>query len=204
MHRYTKEQIDYIRSIAKGRSRKEVHRMTTERFNLDVSKRSIEGVMYNNKIYTTTRGKSGGSLATQFKKGQKAWNKDMKGLQLGGEEGWFKKGRESEKRLPVGSERVAYTGFVMIKISQPDVWALKHRWLWEKHHGEIPKDQNILFKDGNKLNVTIENLFMSYTATAPAVVLRGLPTNSELYEASHRLAELDIAIKKVTENENTL
>ncbi len=33
-----------------------------------------------------------------------------------------------------------------------------HIWVWEKHHGKIPKNYQIHHKDGNKRNNSIENL----------------------------------------------
>lgn len=37
-------------------------------------------------------------------------------------------------------------------------WRLYHRILWQQHYGPIPDDGIIVFKDGDSLNVTIENL----------------------------------------------
>jgi len=37
-------------------------------------------------------------------------------------------------------------------------WELLHRHIWKKEKGEIPKDYNIVFKDGDTLNCVIENL----------------------------------------------
>jgi hypothetical protein len=38
-------------------------------------------------------------------------------------------------------------------------WALKHRVVWEQHHKKkIPKDSVIIFADGDKNNLSIENL----------------------------------------------
>ena len=38
-------------------------------------------------------------------------------------------------------------------------WALKHRVVWEQHHKKkIPKGSVIIFADGNKNNLNIENL----------------------------------------------
>ena len=34
----------------------------------------------------------------------------------------------------------------------------KHRWLWEQHHGRIPRGSNVFFRDGDTMNCTLENL----------------------------------------------
>lgn len=57
---------------------------------------------------------------------------------------------------PVGSERID-SGYVLQK-QEDGEWRLKHRVVWEKHHGEIPDKFRIHFKDGNTTNTDIENL----------------------------------------------
>ena len=44
-----------------------------------------------------------------------------------------------------------------IKISV-DEWVHKHLYVWQQHHGEIPKGYNIIFLDKNKKNFDINNL----------------------------------------------
>ena len=45
-----------------------------------------------------------------------------------------------------------------MKVAEPNKWRMKHRIVWEEHHGKIPDGQNVIFLDGNKLNTEIENL----------------------------------------------
>lgn len=190
-HRYTKEQIDYIQSIAPGKTREEIKNMVNKRFNLKVTLGSIRSVMHRNGIKNKMQGYN-----TRFEKGHEPWSKGKKGINLGGEAGWFKKGNLPPSHLPVGSESIK-EGRVFIKTDEPNVWEEKHRWLWEKHYGEIPEGTVIAFKDGDKQNVTIDNLFSTTPGARTAVVRRRLPEHHpELKIASHRLAELDIAIKK--------
>ncbi len=33
-----------------------------------------------------------------------------------------------------------------------------HRYIWEQEHGKIPKGYNVCFKDGNRMNCTLDNL----------------------------------------------
>jgi hypothetical protein len=40
----------------------------------------------------------------------------------------------------------------------PNYWRPQHLNLWEKHNGPIPRGAVIVFKDGNKSNVSLENL----------------------------------------------
>ena len=72
----------------------------------------------------------------------------------------FKKGNTPLNHKLVGSERINVYGYVEVKISEPNVWKLKHRWLWEKHNGKIPEDMVLIFKDNNKLNICLDNLIL--------------------------------------------
>ena len=75
--------------------------------------------------------------ATRFQKGQMIWN-----------------------QKPVGYERITKDGYIEVKVSEPNVFKLKHRVIWEQKYGQIPAGHNIQFKDGNPLNCTIENFYM--------------------------------------------
>lgn len=73
----------------------------------------------------------------------------------------FKKGSVPPNHREVGSERITRDGYVEVKVAEGMFqWRLKHRLLWEEHNGPIPAGCNIQFKDGNRLNVTIENLYL--------------------------------------------
>jgi hypothetical protein len=37
-------------------------------------------------------------------------------------------------------------------------WMFVHRMVWEMEHGPVPKGHTVCFKDGNKLNVWLDNL----------------------------------------------
>ena len=190
-HRWTEEQIDYIRKIAKGKTIAEIHELLVSKFEIDVTKRAVQNIMYRNKIKNKMQGHS-----TRFKDGHKPWNKNKKGLNLGGEKGWFKKGDPHPNAKPIGSESV-YEGIVWIKVRQPNVWRKKHRYIWEQAHGKIPKGKVLRFKDGNPMNVTLDNLFLVDKRVMTAVVRRKMEQDDpELNVLSHKVAELDLTIKE--------
>ena len=72
----------------------------------------------------------------------------------------FKKGQLVWNRKQVGTERINTYGYTVVKVSEPDKWKLKHRIVWEKQNGKIPKGYNIQFKDCNRQNCDIDNLYM--------------------------------------------
>jgi hypothetical protein len=84
----------------------------------------------------------------------------MKGLQIGGEETQFKKGNRPHNYKPVGTERVNGEGYVDVKIADPNKWRSKHILIWEKENGPVPKGHVIIFGDGNRLNLELDNLIL--------------------------------------------
>ncbi len=105
--------------------------------------------------------------SNRFQKGQVSWNKGMKGLQTGGQAGWFKPGHRGGKALekyqPIGTIRTSKDCYLQIKIH--DGMPLQSRWRgvhlvnWEAIHGPVnTKTHALCFKDGNKENCDIGNL----------------------------------------------
>lgn len=70
----------------------------------------------------------------------------------------FKKGNRPHNWKPVGSERVNVDGYIEIKTAEPKTYELKHRVIWEEHHGVIDEKLVIRFIDNDPLNCVIENL----------------------------------------------
>lgn len=87
--------------------------------------------------------------------------KGLKGVcAKGSEKTWFKKGHEPVNHREVGSERITKDGYVEIKIAEPDKWRLKHLAIWEQQNGPIPPKHALIFADGDKTNISIDNLLL--------------------------------------------
>ena len=105
---------------------------------------------------------------TRFVKGQSAWTKGMKGLQVGGRsaETQFKPGTRNgiaKKRYkPIGTERISRDGYLERKVNDDfpphKHWRAVHLLLWESAYGALPAGHAVVFKDGNRRNLTLENL----------------------------------------------
>jgi hypothetical protein len=98
---------------------------------------------------------------TRFVKGQKSWNKGVKGVcgvQDNCRPTQFKKGEKPVNWKPVGSERVNVDGYIEIKTEETPKWELKQRVIWREAHGEIPTGHVVAFLDGNPQNCVLENL----------------------------------------------
>lgn len=106
------------------------------------------------------RYKLNSGLTGYYKKGNKPWNKGKKGL-MGPNKTSFKKGDIPVNHRPVGSERIcSKDGYILIKTAEPNHWEHKHRVLWEKEYGPIPDGHAIIFGDGDKRNLSLDNLIL--------------------------------------------
>lgn len=148
---WSNEEIEYLRSIAKGKSRKELVSLMAEKFGEQYTLQQLKGVMWRNKIkceYGDGR----------FKKGHIPHNTGTKGVMKPNRTS-FKKGCIPNNWRPIGSERITKDGYIEIKIAE-NKWRLKHRVIYEQHFGPIPKNKNIIFADRNKRNLDIDNLLL--------------------------------------------
>jgi len=101
---------------------------------------------------------------TRFQKGGVPFNKGTKGL-MKANAGTFKKGNVSANERPLGFERISKDGYIEIKVPGKNRhtgydghFVFKHKYLWEKVHGAVPKGMAVTFIDGDKQNICIENL----------------------------------------------
>ena len=150
-HRWTDEEKEYLASIVKGKTYKELLALMNEKFEYEFSSQQIESAL---RRYNLKTGNTG-----QFKKYQEPWNKGLKGY-IGANKTSFKKGTIPPNYKPVGTERFAKDGYIEVKVKDPNVWELKHRYIYKKHHGEIPNGYNVIFADKNISNFDIDNLIL--------------------------------------------
>ncbi len=101
----------------------------------------------------------------RFPPGHVPFNKGAKGWQPGGRarETQFKKGNVSRRWRPedylVGTLRLNSYGYVDMKIKEGlRAWRAFHLILWEDAHGPLPKGFCLRFKDGDHLNIGLDNL----------------------------------------------
>ena len=103
----------------------------------------------------------------RYQKGQSPVNKGKKQSEYMSEEAIertkatrFKKGSIPPGAVPIGYERMDRNGYIHIKVEGKRKLVLKHRHIWEQHNGTIPKGYNIQFKDGDRHNCDIDNLYL--------------------------------------------
>lgn len=79
----------------------------------------------------------------------------------------FMKGHLPHNTKPIGYERINKDGYVEVKVkmrpSSPycnDNFIPKHRLLWEAENGPVPKGHKLIFADGDKTNISLDNLLL--------------------------------------------
>lgn len=95
-----------------------------------------------------------------FAKGSKPWNTGTKGV-VKPNSGNFRKGQVSWNHKPIGHERIcSKDGYILIKTAEPRTYEHKHRVIWVQHHGAIPDDHVVMFKNMDRTDCRIENLIL--------------------------------------------
>lgn len=153
-----------------------------EKFEYQFTEGQIKGALNRYKLQTGLNG--------NFKKGSTPWNKGLKGY-IGANKTSFKKGTIPPQYRPVGSERINKEGYLEVKIADPNKWELKHRYIYKKHYGDIPKGHNVIFADTNKTNFNIDNLIL--VSKSEMLILN---RNKLIYE-DNELTKVGVNIAKV-------
>jgi len=163
---WTEEIIDFMIEHYKGKDNIELAELVNEKFGLNTSGDKISNVKTNlkrRKGIDLTTGINRGC----YKKGNTPANKGKTWDKYMSEEGQensrkttFKKGNIPDNYRPVGSERISVYGYAEIKVADPNVWELKHRYIYKQHYGKIPDGYNVMFADKNRQNFDIDNLIL--------------------------------------------
>ncbi|MDA8138008.1 MAG: HNH endonuclease signature motif containing protein [Desulfobacteraceae bacterium] len=165
---WTKKEVAIIRRLYADKPTRELAGLLGRSARSIYAQAYLLGLNKNEKYIRTCRLQPGHAKgrATQFKQGHLPHNKGKKGWQAGGDsvKSQFKKGQNPHNWAPVGSTRISKGGIIQRKISDtgypPRDWRSEHSILWEQHHGPIPKQHIIVFRNGNVNDIRIENLEM--------------------------------------------
>lgn len=157
MIRFTEEQKQFLINNNYMKSLEELTELFNKKFNTNIPKINIKYFRTNHKLSS--------GLTGRFEKGRKTWNKGKKWNEYMSKESQkncrkttFKKGNIPVNHKEVGSERINIDGYIEVKVEEPNIWKYKHRIIYEQYYGKIPKGCNIIFLDGNKQNLNINNL----------------------------------------------
>lgn len=120
----------------------------------------------------------------------------------------FKPGSLPHNAKPIGYERLSKSGYIEVKVkmrptAQPDGkrcndnFVPKHKLVWEAANGPVPEGCIVVFKDGNKQNITLENL-ACITRKQNAVLNHAhiRCDNPDAFESCLAMADIKSAVSK--------
>lgn len=181
----------FILDNYKGRYNQELADLFNQKFNTNITSRTIKSYKANNKLNSGLTGK--------FRKGQTPHNKGKKMPKEVYEKvkhTMFAKGSVPPNHRPVGSERISKDGYIEVKVAEPNKWRLKQRVVYEEAKGKIPEGCPIIFLDGNKRNFDIDNLKCITRSELLYLNCNGLNNSNEITETGILMARLDSAKNK--------
>lgn len=184
--KYTDEMKQFILDNYKGRYNQELADLFNQKFNANITSRTIKSYKANNKLNSGLTGK--------FRKGQTPRNKGKKMPKEVYEKvkhTMFAKGNVPPNHRPVGSERISIDGYIEVKVAEPNKWRLKQRVVYEEAKGKIPEGCTIIFLDGNKRNFDIDNLRCITRSELLYLNCNGLNNSNEITETGILMARLD-------------
>ena len=184
--KYTDEMKQFILDNYKERYNQELADLFNQKFNTNITSRMIKSYKANNKLNSGLTGK--------FRKGQTPHNKGKKMPKEVYEKvkhTMFAKGNVPPNHRPVGSERISKDGYIEVKVAEPNKWRLKQRVVYEEAKGKIPEGCTIIFLDGNKRNLDIDNLRCVTRSELLYLNCNGLNNSNEITETGILMARLD-------------
>ena len=192
-YKWRDEEKLYLKEITPGRHYKEIQELMYEKFNHQFTISQIKSAISRYKLNTGFTGR--------FEKGHVPVNKGTKGMMKANKTS-FKKGQIPKNVRPVGSERVNVEGYTEIKVSEPNKWRLKHRVLYEEYHNvKLNSNESIIFMDGDRSNMSKENLtLVTRQELLKLNKLNLMSSNPELTKTGLNVAKLIIKINDCNRN----
>ena len=166
-HTWTNEQIEYLKKIAEGTPRKEIVKKLNDKFNLNLTILQVRDCM------------NGRGIRNNIDK------------RFSAESG----GNRYQQEKPIGTISKWECGYTRIKTGDNE-WEFIQRYVWKKHHGEIPPNHSVIFLDGNTDNYNIENLALVNRNE----LMKLNSDNQELNKVAVNLAKLMTKVKEKGEN----
>lgn len=171
MMRWTPELVEMVRKSVRRLTVAETAEAMSWFIGRTITAGQIKGVMHRYGIKAHHDGR--------FRRGHKSWNTGKRCPGLGGSTK-FRPGQvngQAAKNLkPLGTLRKkegVWEKKVRMDGPPQKRWYPLHRIIWEQHHGPIPAHHVVIFIDGNRDNLDIDNLRMVHRADLAVLNKRG-------------------------------
>ena len=183
--------VEYMLKIIPGHTENEIRDLVEREYKITLKKSQI-------KNFKTRYKAKSGTAGGQFKKGNIPYNKGKKMPSEIYEKvkgTMFKKHHTPHNHREVGSERISKDGYIEIKTKEPNKWELKHRVVYRDFYkDDIKRNEVVIMLDGNKLNLSPENLQKITRAELVRYNQDGMyGSNAELNQVALNIAKLKTA-----------
>ena len=182
---------EYIRSNHKGIGPKQMAQLLNDTFGTRYTNAQLKGYYANHDLNS--------GLTGRFEKGHIPPNQGRKGYCApGAEKGHFQAGHTPHNKTPIGTILVKHDGYLWQKVGEGcRDWRQLSHILWEQANGPVPDGSRLIYKDGNKLNCTLENLALVTLAENAVMNVKGLRSDvPEHTETGILIAKVKIAARK--------
>lgn len=189
------EYVSFLKEYIPGHSCKEIMESFTKQFGISLKKSQIGNFKTKYKVLAGVNSGWFQKGHTPTSKGEKLSEEHYEKIR----KTMFQKGHVTWNCRRINSEYITKAGYVLVKVSNSNKkWRLKHRVVWEREHGAIPKGHRIVFLDGNKQNTDISNLALVSSAEQVRLNTDGFNNckNPELTKSRIQLAKLKLEIGK--------
>ena len=186
--------VEYMLKIIPGHTENEIRDLVEREYKIALKKSQIKNFKTRYKAKSRTTG-------GQFKKGSIPYNKGKKmppEIYEKVKGTMFKKHHIPHNHREVGSERISKDGYIEVKTKEPNKWELKHRIVYRQFYKQdIKKGEVVIMLDGDKLNLSPENLQKITRAELVRYNQDGLHgSNAELNRVALSIARLKTAKSK--------
>ena len=167
----TKEQAEFIREQYKKHSASKLTDMVNRRFGTSLEVKQIQSFVRNHGIKSGRTGR--------IEPGATPWNKGKKGY-MGPNKTSFRKGNRPHNTRYLGHERISKDGYAEISVAERNPhtgfhrrYRLKHVYIWEQANGPVPAGHAVVFKNGDKTDIRLDNLMLLSRAELLTANLHG-------------------------------
>lgn len=184
----TEEQEQFVRENVDHRGNQELADLVNDKFGTNFTRLQIKSWKRNHHLSS--------GLTGRFEKNHIPANKGTHPPTVGRmAETQFKKGIRSHNYVPIGTVVKKGDRYLWKKI-RDDLpsrycWKQVHRIIWEQANGPIPENMRLVFLDGNRENVVLDNLAL--VTPAEALVLN----RKHLIKKNSQLSRIGISVAKL-------
>lgn len=188
----SEEQAAFIREHYRHHSQKDLLALVNDRFGINLEAKQLRAFVRNHGILS---GRTG-----HFPKGAEPWNKGKTGY-MGPNRTSFKKGNRPHNTRYLGHERISKDGYIEVSVAERNPhtgfhrrYRLKHVYLWEQHNGPVPEGHAVVFKNGDRSDIRLENLMLLSRAELLTANLHGYKdAPAEIKPSILALSKMDLA-----------